>query len=116
MPMTDTRKVRPVAPLDAERAEGDGWNVRFPRAGSQRATPSDVYLWWADAAFAAAFMPAELFDAVLDGARLVGHAWLVWDASPSGTDEEDDAETALLDAAQNAYVAVRAYDAHTKGA
>jgi len=74
--MPDARTVRPVAPLDAERAEGDGWNVRFPRAGSQRATPSDVYLWWADAAFAAAFMPAELFDAVLDAAREIAAHWL----------------------------------------
>jgi len=69
MPMTDARKVRPVAPLDAERAEGDGWNVRFPRAGSQRATPSNVYLWWSDAEFAAAFMPAELIDDIIAAAR-----------------------------------------------
>jgi len=67
--MTDARKVRPVAPLDAERAEGDGWNVRFPRAGSRRATPSVVYLWWSDAEFAAHFIPAELYDAVLTAAR-----------------------------------------------
>ena len=104
MPMTDTRKVRPVAPLDAERAEGDGWNVRFPRAGSQRATPSDVYLWWSDAKFAAAFMPAELFDDVLNAARveILDHTC----GNPAyGTPGYCDM-----------CIAVRAYDAHTKGA
>jgi len=104
MPMTDTRKVRLVAPLDAERAEGGGWNVRFPRAGSQRATPSDVYLWWADAAFAAAFMPAELFDAVLDAARA------------STLDHTCGQAIYQTPGYCDLCTAVRAYDAHTKGA
>ena len=101
--MTDTRKVRPVAPLDAERAEGDGWNVRFPRAGSQRATPSDVYLWWADAAFAAAFMPAELFDAVLDAARAVSR----WEEAHPNIR----VNLSLHEVIERTCVAVRAFDA-----
>ena len=110
--MTDIRKVRPVAALDATRSitneemRESGWLVNGDGSYWRPGT------FYPDAEFAAHFMPAELFDAVLTAARVVGHAWLVWDASPSGTDEEDDAETALLDAAQNAYVAVRAYDAH----
>jgi len=109
----DIRKVRHVAPLDAMQRSVNGqtgWHVGIP-GDPDCDIETDGYWFW-NAEFAAAFMPAELLDAVLDAARVVGHAWLVWDASPSGTDEEDDAETALLDAAQNAYVAVRAYDAH----
>ena len=93
--MNDARKVRPVAPLDAERA----------------VTPNDgISYWWVpdpfmqngkgwgftDAEFAAHFMPAELFDAVLTAARalvMVGANDFPW-------------------ALNQLEHAVRAYDAH----
>jgi len=57
--VTDIRKVRPVAALDAERHDSGLWTVW--------SEPIDSAL--TDAEFAAAFAPAELFDAVLDAAR-----------------------------------------------
>jgi len=64
--MTDIRKVRPIAPLDAVPEDfSDGvrwWHVR----GKRDNLTNDE--------FAAHFMPAELFDAVLDAARALCEA------------------------------------------
>ena len=91
------RKVRPVAPLDAERQpDGSAYYQDHPWAVDL--TPSS---WgtegnrYTDAEFAAAFMPAELFDAVLDAARE--------NAYRDGNGQPCECRTC---------VAVRAYDAH----
>ena len=71
--MSDIRKVRPVAPLDAERREAVGWNEaegEFARTFI-RCPGYDHDAAYSDAEFAAHFMPADLFDAVLDAARAV---------------------------------------------
>ena len=62
--MTDARKVRPVAPLDAERDPGfdEVWPW-FIRLGP------DTVVQFDDAEFAAAFMPAELIDDIIAAAR-----------------------------------------------
>jgi len=93
--VSDTRKVRPVAPLDAERIEsvvynGRPWLVAHPSDGM-----SDFH--YSDDEFAAAFMPAELFDAVLDAARVVARF-----SDPNGDIPIDPLRKAL-----------RAYDART---
>jgi len=93
--MTDARKVHPVAPLDAE-PDGIGltprrWWLHSPNR------PGDLIGSYTDAEFAAAFMPAELFDAVLAAARAVASLVPDWKGSLQ--------HEALADA-------VRAYDAH----
>jgi DNA-binding SARP family transcriptional activator len=84
--MTDVRKVRPIAPLDAERDDDTTWFVSVRR-----------YL--TDAEFAAHFMPAELFDAVLDAARALERAY----------DEDAPFDWRSV---ERVIDAVRAYDAH----
>ena len=67
--MTDARKVRPIAPLDAERMTNRGyswWEVEQPTPPTSAVLRTRSFT---DAEFAAAFMPAELFDAVLEAAR-----------------------------------------------
>ena len=76
--MPDIRKVRPVAPLDAERREAVGWNEaegEFARSFI-RCPGYDHDAAYSDAEFAAHFMPAELFDAVLTAAREIAAHWL----------------------------------------
>jgi len=88
--MTDARKVRPVAPLDVQH-DGRYWWVDVPTPHNGTAALG----MFTDAEFAAAFMPAELFDAVLDAARE--------NAYRDGNGQPCECRTC---------VAVRAYDAH----
>jgi len=79
--MTDIRKVRPVAPLDAEHyfsGERYAYWVVMPVPGAQghSATLGAWCPTFSDDVFAAAFMPAELFDAVLNAAREIAAHWL----------------------------------------
>jgi hypothetical protein len=71
--MTDIRKVRPVAPLDAWPIQGtERINGSIARWQVELTPRQHLY---SDAEFAAAFMPAELFDAVLDAALDVDKWW-----------------------------------------
>jgi len=69
--MTDPRKVRPVAPLDATPYPRVGKTAKGEpfRSVTIHGLGVEVTRHFTDAEFAAAFMPAELFDAVLDAAR-----------------------------------------------
>ena len=88
--MPDIRKVRPVAPLDAY--PDNGWRVElYPDPHGYGSMHYET-----DAEFAAAFAPAEMFDAVLDAARA---------ESASHSRYAEDVECPLCRA-------VRAYDAH----
>ena len=87
--MPDARKVRPVAPLNVRNIGGTAlypWHIG----------PDEWGLCLADDEFAAAFMPAELFDAVLTAARA---------ESASHSRYAEDVECPLCRA-------VRAFDAH----
>jgi len=108
--MPDARKVRPVAPLDAERREAVGWNENegeFARSFI-RCPGYDHDAAYSDAEFAAHFMPAELFDAVLTAARAQEktHAANLLYFNPAKMHV-----TCTCDSC----IAVRAFDAYLKG-
>jgi len=112
--MTDTRKVRPVAPLDATPYPRVGKTAKGEpfRSVTIHGLGVEVTRHFTDAEFAAAFMPAELFDAVLTAARA---AFAVIDKArdevslPPGYVRGEG-----YGVLQPLYDAVRAYDAHGK--